>query len=113
MGKRTGPRSAAEADAARAAHYLRGWLAEHGELVDQLINLRLDGEEEPVEALLSGKDVNCLRLSWELWDALVLGDGHDGETLLVPHLGQELYDRLRLALWGRGVAARAVLTVVR
>lgn len=113
MGKRTGPRFAAEADAVRAAHYLSGWLSEHRGAIDELVNLRLGGEEEAVEALLSIKAVNCLRLSWELWEALVSGDGHDGETLLVPHIGQELYDRLRFALWGSAAASLRTLTVVR
>jgi hypothetical protein len=65
---------------------LATWLATNGGLIDALLALRdLDGERgapDAVDAVGEIRRIAVLRGSWELWTALVEGDGEDAEKLL-------------------------------
>ncbi|MEX0665558.1 MAG: hypothetical protein WD598_12435 [Acidimicrobiia bacterium] len=78
------------------------WIAMNGELINALIALRRMGAEADaaVEAVGEIPGLLRFRLSLELWMALAEGDGADPERLMLEHLPLDLFDRLRLALWG-------------
>jgi hypothetical protein len=81
---------------------LASWVAENGDLIDSLLILRELGSEasEAVEAVGDIRRVTNLRLSMELWVALVEGDGDDAERLICKHVPIHVLDRVRVALWG-------------
>lgn len=97
------PFAAPTHDPATFAHNLRKALAPHRRLLDGLIELREIGSdgEEAVERILDLPDLRRVRLSWELWDMLVIGDGHEPDDLLAVHIRPDHLDEARLALWGR------------
>lgn len=78
------------------------WIVRNGSLLDALVALRRLAEEgdDAVEAVSHIHRVLQLRLSWELWEALVDGDGGDAEALLRTVLPIEVLDKARYALWG-------------
>jgi hypothetical protein len=78
------------------------FISTDGELLRSLVALRRLGSEgaAAVDALLSVKRVAKLRLSWELWAALVEGDGGDPEDDLLGVLPVHALDAAALALWG-------------
>jgi hypothetical protein len=63
--------------------------------------LRTLGEEAApaVEALLELRSVNSTRLGWELWEAIVEGDGLDPEPFLIEAIDLETIDFARAAIW--------------
>lgn len=71
-------------------------------LLDGLVVLREMGVDgaDAVDSLLALPEIHRLRISWELWDMLVIGDGHDPDDLLADHLRLDLLDEFRVALWG-------------
>jgi hypothetical protein len=81
---------------------VRDWISADGNLLQSLEALRRLGAEscEAVAAVLAIKRVLRLRLSWELWAALVEGEGGDPEGLLLRVLPLETVEWARLALWG-------------
>ena len=88
-------------NAASFAGRLTRWVDEHGVLLDGLNELREIGDEEAaVAALLNVRLVRMLRLSWELWEALLEGEGADPSDLLAAHLPDDLVAWCRSALWG-------------
>lgn len=96
------PFAAPTQDPATFADRLQEALAPHWRLIGGLIELReigVDGEEA-VERILNLPALRTVRLSWELWDMLVIGDGHDPDDLLAGHMRLDLVDEARLALWG-------------
>jgi hypothetical protein len=80
---------------------LATWLATDYDLIDALITLRRLGLEgrQAVEAVLDIKRVNTMRLSLDLWSALVDDDGDDPDALLMERLPARVLDRLRLAIY--------------
>jgi hypothetical protein len=73
--------------------HLRTALVEHEDLVAGLAHLRqLAKSETAVDAVLHVPALLKLRLSWELWEALVLGDGEDPERLLVRRVPLAMLD---------------------
>ena len=82
---------------------LATWLGRNGDLIDALLALRRVETEgtEAVSAVLRVRRVAEVRASWELWEALVEGDGGDPELGLLDEVSQPLLQRARHALWGR------------
>jgi hypothetical protein len=81
---------------------LSQWISTHRDLVDALASLRRVGVEAApaLEALLGQRSVQRLRLSWQLWAALLEGDGEEPEDRLLELVPVEVLDRARDALWG-------------
>ena len=81
---------------------IASFISTDGELLRSLVALRRLGNEgtAAVEALSSVKRVAKLRLSWELWAALVEGDGGDPEDALLGVVPVHVLDHAALALWG-------------
>ena len=81
---------------------LAQWFSANGELLRSLVALRRLGAEgaNGLAAALAIKRVVRLRLSWQLWAALVEGDGGDPEELLLRELSLDAIDHVRVALWG-------------
>jgi hypothetical protein len=91
-----------ETTGTRFPRALGHWIAAHGDVLVALEALRrVGGEATPaLEALLGLRLVQRTRLSWQLWAALVEGDGDEPEELLLDVLPVEVLDRARAALWG-------------
>jgi len=81
---------------------LADWISADGDLLQSLEALRRLGTEscEAVAAVRAIRRIVRLRLSWELWAALIEGEGGDPEGLLLRMLPLETVERARLALWG-------------
>ena len=90
------------------------WLEDNAPLFEGLAFLRqLDDEIAAVQAVSETAEVTRLRVSWELWAALIEGEGGDAESALLPHLGAELLDWFRFALWGVALPASPELSLVQ
>ena len=80
---------------------LRMWLDTNDALMAGLVRLReLRGSEKAVRAVLAVPELLTTRLSWELWESLVLGHGDDPERLLLGRIPLAALDQARLAIWG-------------
>jgi hypothetical protein len=78
-------------------------LEENRELIEGLARLReLPRAERAVEAVLAVPEVQRMRLSWELWEALVVGNGVDPDRLLLGRVPLADLERARFAIWGPG-----------
>lgn len=86
----------------RGAEALRRMVEEHHALIDGLVAIRHLGApaDAAVAELLALKPVNELRLSYELFEAVLEGVGVDIGDLLEQFLPLDLLDRLGFALWG-------------
>lgn len=93
-------RSRSDPTTLRFPQELRGWLIQHDEMLRGLHALRRLGADEAVAAIEALQEVRKVRLSWELWEMLLDGEGIDADALLLEHI--ELGDVLlaRAALWG-------------
>ncbi len=84
---------------------LRDWLEEYDDLLGGIVVLRrLPDSDTAVEAVLAVREVRKARLSWELWEALLLGEGDDPDRLLLGRVPFALLDRARRAFWGDPIA---------
>jgi hypothetical protein len=81
---------------------LAEWIARDGSVLDALLSLRYLGAEgsDALEALLLVRRVAALRASWGLWEAIIEGDGHDPDVLLLRVLPLSVLENARRALWG-------------
>ena len=85
----------------QAPFRLRIWLERNDGLIAGLARLReLRGSERAVEAVLAVPEVRITRASWELWEALVLGNGDDPERLLLGRVPLAVLEQARHAFWG-------------
>lgn len=101
MAHRTSRRVPGTENAARFAELLGQWVESYGVLLDALTELRHLGDEPvAVAALLDARPVRTLRLSWELWEALLDGDGEDTEATLEEVVEADVLGWCRSALWG-------------
>jgi hypothetical protein len=84
------------------AYRLKRALREERPLLDALTALRALGNEgeEAIGAISALRRINTIKFSWELWEAIVDGDGDDPETLLLDEIPLGVLDRARHALWG-------------
>jgi hypothetical protein len=88
-------------DADQAPARLRLWLENNDGLIAGLVRLReLRGSDKAVQAVLSVPEVRITRASWELWEALVLGNGDDPERLLLGRVPLAALELARFAFWG-------------
>src|SRR5687767_6753985 len=71
-------------------------------LLNAMVRLREMGQvgDGALEALGQVAPIERLRLSWELWDCLVIAEGEDPDELLSPHITVDLVDFARMALFG-------------
>jgi hypothetical protein len=78
------------------------WVEANNDLIEALLTLRELGPDaaEAVAAATAMRSVVRLRVSMELWEALVEGAGDDAERLLLESLPFHTLDRLRRAVWG-------------
>ena len=80
---------------------LRMWLDENEGLVSGLVRLReLPWSEQAVEAVLAVPEVRRVRLSWELWESLVDGNGDDPDRLLYGRVPLSMLEMAQFAIWG-------------
>lgn len=88
-------------DEDQAPTRLRMWLDANDGLMAGLVRLReLRGSERAVGAVLAVPELQRIRLSWELWESLVLGDGDDPERLLLGRVPLAALEQARLAFYG-------------
>jgi hypothetical protein len=88
-------------DEDQAPTRLRMWLDANDDLMAGLVRLReLRGSERAVRAVLAVPELQRLRLSWQLWESLVLGDGDDPDRLLLGRVPLAALEQARLALYG-------------
>jgi len=94
---------------ALGATTLAGWLADNRDMLDGLLGLRELGERgaAAVEVVLSLREVQKIRVAWELWEAVVVADGGDPERLLFDHVPIDLIELGRSAIWGGPTLGRA------
>ncbi|MDQ3765856.1 MAG: hypothetical protein M3346_00705 [Actinomycetota bacterium] len=87
---------------ASGATTLAKWLDDSRDLLDGLLGLRELGERgaAAVDVVASLREVQKIRLAWELWEALVHADGGDPERLLLDHVPIDLIELGRSAIWG-------------
>lgn len=78
------------------------WTSRNPELLNALLALRRLGPEghQAVEAALAVRRIGVLRSSWQLWAALVEGEGKDAEGILLEKVPLDVLERVRHALWG-------------
>jgi hypothetical protein len=102
MSNRNNTRSGTLASEPSFPARLKARLADERPLLDALTTLRSLGQEgvEAVDAISKLRRISTLKLSWELWEALVEGDGDDPEVLLVDEVPVNELDRARAALFG-------------
>lgn len=93
---------------------IREWLDDHDGLLNGIDELRCLGDEGAValDAVMNVREVKKFRLGWELWEAMLEGDGVDPEVLLDEHVPYESLELGRRALWGEESSSPS-LTVVR
>lgn len=92
---------------------LRIWLEENDGLMAGLARLReLSGSDAAVQAVLAVPELARLRLSWELWESIVSGQGDEPEALLLGHIPLATLDQARFALYGEADIAPKHLRVV-
>lgn len=86
----------------RFAETVEGWVDLHEGILAALVELRTLGDEAEaaVDVIMALPTVRRMRLGWELWEALVEGEGGDPEVLLLDHLAYDVIDHVREALWG-------------
>lgn len=102
MENRTPDPSASDWGPIRFASLIESWSSDYEALLDALVLARwLDGGAA-VAALLSISEVRQIRLSWELWEAVRLGDDPNADPTeeLRAHIGDEELEWYRSALWG-------------
>ncbi len=81
--------------------HLRAWLEEYDDLLSGITILRrLPDSDAAVEAVLAVREMRKARLSWEMWQALVLGEGDDPDRLLLGRVPLALLEQARLAFYG-------------
>jgi hypothetical protein len=79
------------------------WLEQNEGLIAGLVRLRqLPRSDRAVREVLAVPEVRQARLSWELWETLVLGHGDEPERLLLGRVPFGLIEQARLAFWGSG-----------
>jgi hypothetical protein len=83
---------------------LARWLLDrdHERTLLALANLRYEVVplDEVVRLLLDAPAVKTLKLSWELWEAMLEKGEEDTEELLLRHVPTHALETARLALWG-------------
>jgi hypothetical protein len=94
-----------EGSATTEAYFPRAlsqWITTNRDLVDALGSLRRVGVEAApaLDGLLGLRSIQRVRLSWQLWAALLEGDGEEPENRLLEVVPVEVLDRTRDALWG-------------
>ncbi len=84
------------------AKTLSDWLTDYDSLLGGVVALRRLGVEadDAVRAVLTVPVLRRMRLGWELWEALVEGEGEDPEILLGERLPLDTLETARRALWG-------------
>lgn len=101
MAKRSGAQRPSRWDDFSAVQ-LADWIDGHLGLLRGLAELRELGPqaEDAVLAVLEIREVRRAHLSWQLWEALVAGDGYDPDELLLRHLPYSRLELAQLALRG-------------
>lgn len=86
----------------QSAEKLASLLHRNDDLLLGLVGLRELGAQadEAVETVRELPTLKHLRLGWELFEAMLEGDGLDPEALLLEAYPLELVGRARRALWG-------------
>jgi hypothetical protein len=83
---------------------LARWIEADGDLLGALVALRRLGPEgaDALKEALAVRRIVKLRFSWQLWEALVEGDGEDSEAVLLGAIPLTVLEETRAALWGPG-----------
>lgn len=105
MPKGNGRKRAVDDSHGKGALALGRLLDEHEDVLEGLVGLRELGPAvaDAVAAVMASRDLRRLRLSWELFDAVVADEGLDPEVVLKQHLPAQLLDLGHRALWGKGI----------
>lgn len=88
----------------RSAEILAQWITDHADILRGLAAFRRLGApgETVVAAALALTEVARMRPSWQLWEAIAEGEGHDVQALVQEFVPVDLFQTARFALWGDG-----------
>jgi hypothetical protein len=80
------------------------WIMDNLELLAGLRSLRALGEcaENAVAEVEAVKEIRRVRLGWELWDAMVRGEGRQPQLMLLKHVPFEVLELAEDAFWPMG-----------